>query len=367
MEQTESEQHRLRAELAAVVDRRGGTIIERWLQQITRDAAGARVPLTELRDGIHDYLKRLAALLRSRLPLDGLGQSAWSDVAREHAITRVRLGFDVTQLFHELVVLRQITYTVLFEERIHDRTRRIEGLIDMAIAASIKSYIDYRDYLTRKTEAEHIGFLTHELRNPLAAASMASDQLATSTPEQRHLHDIIERSLQRIRTMIDDVLLSERLQVGEVESHPLDLTLGPLLSDTLEMFLRSAHDKGIELRTDFEPELHLRADPALTLSAIENLIDNAIKYTDAGEVTFTVEARPSEIVFHVRDGCDGLAPEELRVIFEPFKRVHASGPGSGLGLAIARRAVEAQGGTIHAESSAELGCHFWFAIPTTEH
>ena len=361
-------QHRQRGELADVIDRRSQDIVDRWLAQVSTDAAVARVTLTELQDGIRDYLKRLAELMRSDQPLSGVAVSAWSDIAREHAITRVRLGFDVTQLFHELVVLRQITHRVLDKEGFANSTEDLQDLIDAAIGASIKSYVDYRDYLTRRTEAEHIGFLTHELRNPLAAAAMAAEQLRSAPESSReHLLDILDRGIDRLRRMLEEVLLTERLQIGEVESHPVDLSLGPLIGDALERFRQAAHDKGIAFDDTHDPEMRLHVDPTLTLSALENLLDNAIKYTDEGMVTLVVEDRADEIVFHVRDRCDGIGPEELRVIFEPFRRAHSGKPGSGLGLAIARRAVEAQGGTIHAESSSETGCHFWFTLPKTQH
>ncbi len=324
--------------------------------------------LTEFQDGIHDYLYRLAELLRSDRPVHGLGVSAWSDVAREHAITRVRLGFDVTQLFHELMALRRITHVVLGENGVGDGEEYLE-LIDAAIMSSLKSYIDYRDYMTRRTEAEHIGFLTHELRNPLASVALANEELAqqVDNPEQRRLVETIDRSITRLQHLIEQVLTTERFEVGEVESHPVDLALGPLLADALDVFRQRAYDKGIGLIEQYDPEQHVHADPTLTLSAIENLIDNAIKYTDVGEVTFLVEDRPGELIFHVHDQCDGLSPEELRVIFEPFRRLHSGKPGSGLGLAITKRAIETQGGTIHATSSPEAGCHFWFALPKTEH
>src|SRR5207253_1573899 len=89
---------------------------------------------------------------------------------------------------------------------------------------------------------------------------------------------------------------------------------------------------------------------------------NAIKYSNPGEVRVAVFDTGSSIEIHVRDNCEGLSPEELRVVFEPFRRGSHGGSGSGLGLAIARRAVEAQGGSIHVESRGQ-GCHFWIVLP----
>jgi signal transduction histidine kinase len=96
---------------------------------------------------------------------------------------------------------------------------------------------------------------------------------------------------------------------------------------------------------------------------VQNLVDNAVKFTDHGEVTFRVELLDGEVVFHVRDSCAGIDAEELRLIFEPFRRGHSGKAGTGLGLTIARHAVEAQGGTIHVESTPGVGCHFWFTLP----
>jgi signal transduction histidine kinase len=101
----------------------------------------------------------------------------------------------------------------------------------------------------------------------------------------------------------------------------------------------------------------------LTASAVQNLVDNAVKFTDHGEVTFVVEPRDGDVVFHVRDSCAGIDEDDLRLIFEPFRRGHSGKAGTGLGLAIARHAVESQGGTIHVESTPGVGCHFWFILP----
>src|SRR5262249_26222523 len=96
---------------------------------------------------------------------------------------------------------------------------------------------------------------------------------------------------------------------------------------------------------------------------IQNLVENAIKYTDRGAVDVSLRHTDDELVLDVFDTCPGLAPEELRTIFEPFKRGRSDKTGTGLGLAIARRAAEAQGGSIQAESPGPSGCHFSVRLP----
>jgi signal transduction histidine kinase len=360
-----------RDELAAAIERQSHAIVDHWLERVRRDAAAARVPLTELQDGIADYLTRLVQLLRSRNEIGSAGTKAWADVAREHAVTRVRLGFDVSQLFRELVTLHHSTTELLRADGLLQsvsQTDPLAELIEMAIAESIRSYVDFRDYQARRSEAEHIGFLSHELRNPLGAISLAALELRTGPPQARdRLLDILDRNVERLRKLVEDVLAAERLDAGEVEAHPVDVSLDLLISDTLESMRTIAHDKGVELVAHFDPKLRLHVDPKLTLSAIENLLDNAIKYTDDGTVSLDVEDLGDQIAVHVRDNCEGLSAEELRIIFEPFRRVHAAKPGTGLGLALVRRAVEVQGGHVNAESPGDRGCHFWFTLPTTHH
>jgi signal transduction histidine kinase len=118
----------------------------------------------------------------------------------------------------------------------------------------------------------------------------------------------------------------------------------------------------VQLVVDEGPDCTLTLDRNLTCSAIQNLVDNAVKYTDDGHVDVVVEDQSERWSVHVRDTGPGLSPGELRTIFEPFRRGATSKQGTGLGLAIARRAIEAQGGTIHAEST-NAGSHFWITLP----
>ena len=103
--------------LADLIAARAVEIERRWLQTILADLKGKDVSPTELRDGMPDYLRRVAEVLRTSDGVANLGEAAWADVAREHAITRVRLGFDVDELLHEFVVLRRVLFDVLQSEK----------------------------------------------------------------------------------------------------------------------------------------------------------------------------------------------------------------------------------------------------------
>lgn len=372
MDPTESDEAHQRNVLADALERRHVDIVERWLRRTREDAHASRVDVTALRDHIDEYLSRLVGLLRKGAPLDEIGTAIWADLAREHALTRVRLGFDVGQVFHELALLLRVTMEVLRMEGMSDTQQfeRLLELIEPAMSKSIQAYVDSRDHAARRTEAEHISFVTHELRNPLGAISIAAEQLhdpSLSTEQREKILGILDRNVARMARLIENVLLTERLGAGEVASRPIETTVDALVHDLVETTRVAAKQKHLGFETDL-PDLAIRADHDLTVTALEHLLENAVKYTDEGTIELGVEELSDAVVFHVRDNCSGISPEELRVIFEPFKRAHTKKPGSGIGLSIARRAIEVQGGNIHAESSAESGgCHFWFSLPKHHH
>jgi signal transduction histidine kinase len=362
-----------RVALGNAINHCAAEIEERWLAQVLRDiATNSNLSPTDLRDAIPKYLRALAnELLHGPAALAEGGTAVWIQVAKEHALTRVRQGFDIDQLVHEFILLRRTMVAVLQEREsfagdVH--AELIAELIDAGIVTAVRSYVEWRDYDSRRQEAEHIGFITHELRNPLAAAQLAAtylrQTLSPSTAKLSQVWETLENSLARLRELIDRTLLTERLEADAVDVHPEDTTLGKILAIALPAAQAEARAKGVEFVVTADPNLRLRVDPDLTASALQNLVDNAVKFTDRGQVEVSVESTADQLTIHVRDNCQGLSPEELRTLFLPFRRGHSGKPGSGLGLAIAKRAIEKQGGSIAADSALEGGgCHFQITLP----
>jgi signal transduction histidine kinase len=354
--------------LAVAIERHQPEIINRWLDRVRDDTekAGHDVNPSELRDGIGDYLKNLADALRNSESAEMGGTDAWKRVAREHALTRVRLGFDIDQLVHEFVTLRRVAQEIAVDPSDGPQIVMLADLIDAAIATSVKSYVESRDYRTRQQEEEHLGFLTHELRNPLTTASLAASQLRKDSglsPTSQRVLDLLEHGLGRTKELIEQALLAGKLEVGQAQPVFEDLRAADVIEEALTAAGAEALRKGIVLEAKFDHQIVVRADAKLIVSAIQNLADNAVKFTDHGTVEISVEGRGSQAVIHVRDNCPGIAPAELEKIFEPYERGSSEKPGTGLGLAIARRAITLMGGTIGAESQGRQGCHFWITVP----
>jgi signal transduction histidine kinase len=356
----------IRERLRQVIERRSEDIERRWLARVQQDIVKQPgVELTLLRDGMPDYLLELTKVLGNGAdPLEHRAESAWARVARDHGITRVRIGFDIGQLVHEFIVLRRTIQEVVHEEDpALGPAHLLAELLEAAIAVAVQAYVDARDFESRRVQATNVGFLTHELRHPLSAASLAAARLRRSaTPEQESALAILDRGLHRLGELIDGVLLTEKLEAGEITIAPAETTLGHLM-EPVETLRGSAEQKGLRFRTRYDPNLTLAVDIDLTRAVLQNLAENAVKYTDDGEVEISITDAGDDVIVDVRDTCQGLSPEELATIFEPFKRGRTDKSGTGLGLAIARRAVEAQGGSIHAQSPGPTGCHFSVRIP----
>jgi signal transduction histidine kinase len=356
--------------LGEVIHRRRAEIERTWLERVRRELAHTPgVSPVLLRDGLPDYLVALADIMRAaprEVPLGVGAAAAWEKVTRQHGITRVRIGFDLEQLIGEFAILRQTIRDVALSEGVIPATPEstLADIINSAIALAVQAYVDARDFDGRRKQAEHIGFLTHELRSPLSSAMMAASELREhAPPELLPLLDLLDRKHSELEGLIGGVLLTEKLEAGKGSPKQIDLAMGPLLDPILATAREAAAAKGIDFNAEYDPELRVRADPELAHSAVQNIIDNAVKYTDRGGVDVMVEDDGDGVVIHVYDSCWGISPEELATIFEPFERGRTAKKGTGLGLAIARRAVEVQGGTIGVESPNEFGCHFWLRLP----
>jgi len=357
------------ARLGRIIAKECKEIERRWLDRVMRDIVKTpSVEITQLRDGMPHYLDALVTVLCGEAR-DGIAQGAhgaWTAVAREHGVTRVQIGFNITQLVHEFIVLRQGIRDVVCERGmpVEQAEGALADIRDAAISAAVEAYVDARDFQARGVQAQNVAFLTHELRNPLSTALMTAANLRKRVPaESERLIDTLERSLKRLDDLIDGVLLTQSLEAGKVQARPVEVPLGEVMEPALEAARTAAEHKGLAFKASYDPEAVVRLDPLLTRSAIQNLADNATKYTDAGGVDIAVHQGPDGLRIDICDTCQGLSPTELGTIFEPFQRGRTGKTGTGLGLTIARRAVEAQGGTLDAESSGSVGCHFWISLP----
>jgi NO-binding membrane sensor protein with MHYT domain/CheY-like chemotaxis protein/nitrogen-specific signal transduction histidine kinase len=232
-------------------------------------------------------------------------------------------------------------------------------------------------------KSEFLANMSHELRTPLnAILGYAQIFLRSNTllAEEKKGIEIINRCGSHLLTLINDILDLSKIEAQKMELHVTEFHFPSFLRDLVEIFQIKAELKGIELvfQQDGQLPVGIEADEQRLRQILMNLLGNAIKFTDRGQVTFLVKAQKTEgnqhqdrvcLVFQVKDSGIGISPEHLETIFLPFERVESmktQKEGTGLGLAIAQKIVSLMGGTIQVQSQLGEGSTFWFDVEFVE-
>jgi two-component system sensor histidine kinase/response regulator len=220
--------------------------------------------------------------------------------------------------------------------------------------------------------------MSHELRTPLNAILgftqlMASE--ANTTASQRENLTIINRSGEHLLGLINDVLDMSKIEEGKMVLSERDFDLYELLNTLRDTFLLKASTKMLTLQLERSPEVPqlIHADDGKLRQVLTNLLGNAIKFTDQGSILLTVETQSAPassnrlmLYFRVIDSGAGIAPEELKVLFDPFVQTvsgQRSQQGTGLGLSISRGLIQLMGGTIQTVSTPGRGTCFTVSVP----
>ena len=218
----------------------------------------------------------------------------------------------------------------------------------------------------RKNQFAFLTGVAHDLRNPIAALRMSASLLAEEpSPEDRKKTvAIVDRQLESLRRMVDDLIDASRIEAGELELSLVDVDLVAIAGAVVELYAPTSATHDIAL--DAPPgSVVVRADAMRLEQAVGNLVNNAIKYSPkGGPIGVSVAQERGEAVLRVTDQGIGIAEEDLDTIFAPFRR-RAPGVagGIGLGLSIVRRIVEAHGGRVEVESTLGRGCRFELRLP----
>ncbi|MCB0062429.1 MAG: PAS domain S-box protein, partial [Caldilineaceae bacterium] len=233
--------------------------------------------------------------------------------------------------------------------------------------------------LANKAKSTFLSSMTHELRTPMnGVLGMTSLLLDTPlTEEQLTLVDTIRASGDALLTVINQILDFSKIEADKLELEEVTFDLQPMIEETLDLVAPQATEKGLMLAYFLEGNVPLRMnqDVGRLRQILTNLVSNAVKFTEQGEVTITVSARPcdnrlTELRFKVHDTGMGIAPDRIDTLFQSFNQVDVSITrrygGTGLGLAISKRLAEAMGGTMWVESTVGQGTTFYFTIQAQE-
>lgn len=326
--------------------------------------AAPRPTAEELENGVPLFLDQLVEALRLST---GNGSHAIGASAAKHGGDLLSRGFTIAQVVYDYGDVCQAV-TELADETdapiTADEFHTLNRCCDDAIAGAVTEYSRQRERSQSDLEAERLGFLAHELRNKLSGAVLAYATLKTGRVGiGGSTGALLERNLRGMRDLIDRSLVEVRIESGTRYWERIGVAE---LVEEIELHAAlEANEHGVQLTVGPVPlDLEVTADRPILAAAIENLLQNAFKFSRAhGHVSLTTSSTPAGVLFEVEDECGGLPAGTAEELFRPFTQRGSNRTGVGLGLSISRRGVEANGGKIGVRDLPGKGCVFTISLP----
>jgi signal transduction histidine kinase/ActR/RegA family two-component response regulator len=311
-----------------------------------------------------------ASLLRRWLQ----AQPSWSDfplLFLTHDGTDSAAALRAIDLLGNVILLerplRRATLISAARAALRERRRQYQTRTHLEMLGSAREAAEGAS----RAKSEFLANMSHEIRTPMTVimASLELLQQAASAPERQHFLEMSQNAGERLLHLIDDILDFSRIEAGRLEVRKEPFSLRGCLEKAAGLFRQQAQEKGVRLTVRIDPQVPaiVNGDPVRLDQVLVNLIGNAVKFTEKGEIEVTAEVRRRRLQIRVRDTGIGIPADRMDRLFRSFSQVDSSltrrHGGTGLGLAICKGLVEMMGGEIRAESREGEGSVFFLTLP----
>jgi PAS domain S-box-containing protein len=277
--------------------------------------------------------------------------------------------FDITQRKHEEIEAKNLN--VQLQQQI-DQMSRINQQMEKAVDFANKVAIDAE--IANKFKSKFLANMSHDIRTPMnGVIGMTHLLMGTELTDEQHEYlNMIRISGNSLLSLINDILDFSRIEADQLILETQRFNLRMTVEDTVDIVALDAYEKGIGLTCVIEPNVpaELMGDPGRLRQVLINLLGNAVKFTDHGEVNLHIQLEKESkenvtLYFSVKDTGIGIHESEINKLFKPFSQVHkknaAKYGGTGLGLTISRRIIQLMGGSIMVNSKIDQGSKFYFS------
>lgn len=273
-------------------------------------------------------------------------------------------------------ISRDITKRKKAEKELLDLNQELESVLAEA------NYLTVQADQANAAKSDFLANMSHEIRTPMNAIIGMADLLWDSqlTTEQRQYVQIFRSAGENLLILINDILDLSKVESGQLVLENMSYDLFDIVDKTCEVIALRAHGRNLELLCHINPDVpqNIHGDPTRLRQVLMNLLGNAVKFTEKGEIVLTVLSLPQDVSektprclqFSVRDTGIGIPADKLNIVFEKFTQsdnsITRKYEGTGLGLAISKQFIELMGGKIRVESRQGEGSTFFFTIPLEE-